>query len=365
MSEWSPESWLVAGGRNRTAGEPLNVPPVFASNFYLPDDRVYSRTDGTATTDALETLLGGLEGGRALVFASGMAAAAVVFNRLAVGAHIAVPTDPYHGVAGIVDEGEAQGRWTVRRLDQADTPAWLDALAQCDLVWLESPENPLMTVADLPVICGASRPPTTLVAVDSTFATPLNQRPLDYGADVVMHSATKFIGGHSDLLAGVLVTRDDDVYEEFHRRRLLHGATIGAMEAFLTIRGARTLALRLERAQQNAMELAARLEAHDQISRVLYPGLPSHGTHAVAASFMLGFGAMLSFEPTGSGERASEVCARAELINHATSLGGVESTMERRAVIPGQERIPPSLIRMSVGCEHVEDLWADLQRALG
>jgi cystathionine gamma-synthase len=364
MGDWSTETWLIAGGRNRMAGEPLNVPPVFASNFYLPDDRLYSRTDGTPTTDALESLLGGLEGGRALAFASGMAAVAVVFNRLPVGSHIAVPADPYHGVAGIIDEGEAQGRWTVRRLDQADTPAWLDALQGSDLVWLESPENPLMTVADLPTICGAPRPATTLVAVDSTFATPLNQQPLDYGADVVMHSATKFIGGHSDLLAGVLVTRDDALYDEFHRRRLLHGATIGAMEAFLTIRGARTMRLRLERAQQNAMELATRLDAHPEISRVLYPGLPGHGTHAVAKSFMTGYGAMLSFEATGSGERASEVCSRAELINHATSLGGVESTMERRAVIPGQERIPPALIRMSVGCENVDDLWADLTQAI-
>ncbi|MGB7879337.1 MAG: PLP-dependent transferase [Ilumatobacteraceae bacterium] len=365
MTDWHPDTWLIASGRNRTPGEPLNVAPVFASNFYLPDDRLYSRTDGTPTTDALESLLGGLDGGRALAFASGMAAAAVVFNRLTVGSHIAVPSDPYHGVAGIIDEGEAQGRWTVRRLDQADTPAWIDALQHCDLVWLESPENPLMTVADLPAICGAPRPATTLVAVDSTFATPLTQRPLDFGADVVMHSATKFIGGHSDLLAGVLVTAGDDLYDEFHRRRLLQGATIGAMEAFLTIRGARTMALRLGRAQANAMELATRLDAHDQISRVLYPGLPSHGTHAVASSFMTGFGAMLSFEPTGPGERASDVCARVELINHATSLGGVESTMERRAVIPGQERIPPSLIRMSVGCEHIDDLWADLSQALG
>ncbi len=365
MTDWHPDTWLIASGRNRTPGEPLNVAPVFASNFYLPDDRLYSRSDGTPTSDALESLLGGLDGGRALAFASGMAAAAVVFNRLPVGSQIAVPSDPYHGVAGIIDEGEAQGRWTVRRLDQADTPAWIDALGHCDLVWLESPENPLMTVADLPAICGAPRPATTLVAVDSTFATPLTQRPLDYGADVVMHSATKFIGGHSDLLAGVLVTASDDLFDEFHRRRLLQGATIGAMEAFLTIRGARTMALRLGRAQANAMELAARLDAHDQVSRVLYPGLPSHGTHAVAASFMSGFGAVLSFEPTGPGERASDVCARVELINHATSLGGVESTMERRAVIPGQERIPQSLIRMSVGCEHVDDLWADLDRALG
>ncbi len=362
--DWNPQTWLVAGARNRTPGEPLNVPPVFASNFYLPDDRVYSRSEGTPTVDALEALLGGLDDGRALAFASGMAAASVVFQRLAVGATIAIPTDPYHGVAGIVAEGERQGRWTVRRLDQADTLAWIDAVADCDLVWLESPENPLITIADLPTICSAPRPSTTLVAVDSTFATPLLQQPLAFGADVVMHSATKFIGGHSDLLAGVLAVDRDDLFEEFHERRLLHGASIGAMEAFLTIRGARTLGLRLDRAQANAMELATRLEAHPEVARVRYPGLVSHPTHEVATRFMSGFGAMLSFETAGSGERATEVCERAELINHATSLGGVESTMERRATIPGQERIPPTLIRFSVGCENVDDLWADLDRAL-
>lgn len=363
--DWSIESQLIAGGRDRRLGGPLNVAPVFASNFYLPDERLYSRTDGTPTTDAVEALLGDLESGRALAFGSGMAAAAVVFNGLAVGAEIAVPADPYHGVAGIIDEGEQQGRWTVRRLDQADTEAWLQAVADgCDLVWLESPENPLITVADLPRICGAPRDETTIVAVDGTFATPLCQQPLDLGADLVMHSATKFIGGHSDLLAGVLVTRRDDLFDDYHRRRLLHGATIGAMEAFLTIRGARTLALRMERAQANAGELAERMEAHPEIARVRYPGLASHGTHEVAASFMTGFGAMLSFETTGSGERATEVCRRVELIHHATSLGGVETTMERRASIPGQERIPPTLIRMSVGCEQIDDLWADLTRAL-
>ena len=361
---WTPQTWLIAGARDRSPGEPLNVAPVFASNFYLPDERVYSRSDGTPTTDALETLLGGLDGGRSLAFASGMAAAAVVFQRLAVGAEIAIPTDPYHGVAGIVAEGERQGRWLVRRLDQADTAAWVAAVAECALVWLESPENPLITVADLPTICSAPRPESTIVAVDSTFATPLNQQPLALGADVVMHSATKFIGGHSDLLAGVLTVARDDLYDEFHERRLLHGASIGAMEAFLTIRGARTLGLRLERAQANAMELAARLEAHPEIVRVRYPGLASHPTHEVAARFMAGFGAMLSFETTGTGERATEVCERVELVNHATSLGGVESTMERRAAIPGQERIPPTLIRFSVGCEDVDDLWGDLDQAL-
>jgi len=364
MAEWTPQTWLIAGARSRAPGEPLNVPPVFASNFYLTDDRVYSRSEGTPTTDALEELLGALDGGRTLAFASGMAAAAVVFQRLTVGSTIAAPTDPYHGVAGIIAEGERQGRWTVRRLDQADTAAWVDAVADCDLVWLESPENPLITVADLPTICSAPRPATTIVAVDSTFATPLNQQPLALGADVVMHSATKFIGGHSDLLAGVLTVARNDLYDEFHERRLLHGASIGAMEAFLTIRGARTLGLRLDRSQANAMELAHRLEAHAAISRVRYPGLASHPTHEVAAGFMSGFGAMLSFETIGTSERAAAVCERVELINHATSLGGVESTMERRAAIPGQERIPPTLIRFSVGCEDVDDLWSDLDRAL-
>lgn len=364
MPNWTPDTWLIAAGRTRVEGEPLNVPPVFASNFYLPHERVYSRAEGTATVDALEQLLGGLEGGRALAFGSGMAAAATVFNRLSVGARIAVPTDPYHGVAGIVAEGEAQGRWTVERLDQADTAAWVDALARCDLVWLESPENPLITVADLPAICGAPRPATTLVGVDSTFATPLNQQPLDYGADVVMHSATKFIGGHSDLLAGALVTRSDDLHEEFYERRLLHGASIGGMEAFLTIRGARTMGLRLAKAQDNAMELATRLESDGRIVRVRYPGLPSHDTHEAARSFMSGFGAMLSFETDGDADRCDAVLHRLELVNHATSLGGVETTVERRASLAGQQRIPPTLVRMSVGCEDVDDLWSDLDQAL-
>jgi len=364
MSDWTPETWLIAAGRTRVEGDPLNVPPVFASNFFLPHERIYSRSEGTATTDALEELLGGLEGGRALAFASGMAAVSAVFHRLPVGARIAVPDDPYHGVAGIVAEGEAQGRWTVDRLDQADTAAWIDALQVCDLVWLESPENPLITVADLPAICGAPRPATTLVGVDSTFATPLNQQPLDYGADVVMHSATKFIGGHSDLLAGALMVRRDDLFDEFHQRRLLYGATIGAMEAFLTIRGARTLGLRLDKAQANAMELAERLEAHPSITRVRYPGLPSHGTHETAKRFMTGFGAMLSFETDGDAARCDAVLGRLELVNHATSLGGIETTVERRASIPGQERIPPTLVRMSVGCENVDDLWSDLTTAL-
>ena len=364
MDEIKPESWIISGARSREPGEPLNVAPVLASNFYLPTARVYSRGEGTPTVDALELLIGGLEGGRALAFASGMAAVAAVLQGMPVGSVLAVPEDPYHGVKGLVSEGEAHGRWKVMRLDLADTDAWVRAATTADLLWLESPANPMITVADLPTICRAPRKDGTLVAVDSTFATPFVQLPLSMGADIVMHAATKYIGGHSDLLAGLLIAADEGVHESLSERRRISGATVGAMEAFLATRGARTLGLRMEKSQANAKELAGRLEGHRGVTRVLYPGLESHPTHANARSFMNGYGAMLSFETTGAGERASAVCERAELINHATSLGGIESTMERRAGIEGQETIPPTLIRFSVGCEDVDDLWADLDRAL-
>jgi cystathionine gamma-synthase len=361
--EIAMDTWLIAGGRVRTPGEPLNVAPQFASNFYLPADRDYSRAKGTTTSDAFEALMGGLEGGRALAFASGMAAAHVVLNRLPAGATLAIPVDPYHGVKGLAAEAEAQGRWNIMRLELEDTQAWIDAALVADMLWLETPANPLMTVCDLPAICQAPRKAGTIVAVDSTFATPLVQRPLELGADVVMHSATKFIGGHSDLLAGLLITASDELHDEFHERRLLNGATIGAMETFLALRGARTLSLRMAKAQENATELAARLVASDDVAVVRFPGLESHPTHTNAAKFMNGWGAMISFETVGSAERAAAICEAVEIINHATSLGGVESTMERRAAVAGQETMPPSLIRLSVGCEDIQDLSNDLANA--
>ena len=364
MEDLDPSTWLIWAGRPMGLGDPLNVPPVMASNFRLPNERYYTRTEGTETQDALEELIGGLEGGRTLAFSSGMAAVACLFHRLPVGSVLAIPEDPYHAVNGLAVEGEEQGRWEVRRLDLADTDAWVAACAEVDLVWIESPANPLLTVADIPAICRAPRKEGTIVGVDGTFATPLLQRPLEYGADVVMQSATKFIGGHSDLLAGVLTVTNDDLYEELWHRRVRNGGTIGGLEAFLAIRGARTLALRLERSMANAAVLAERLEGHPEVTTVRYPGLASHPTHAHAASFMDGFGAMMSFDVAGPGERASAFVEAAQLINNATSLGGIESTMERRALIPGQETMPPTLIRFSVGCEHVEDLWTDLDRAL-
>jgi len=229
---------------------------------------------------------------------------------------------------------------------------------------LESPSNPLLTVSDVSAICAAERKTGAILAVDNTFATPLNQRPLDYGATVSIQSATKFIGGHSDLLAGVASTRDDSLHRALRKRRELAGATPGTLETFLAVRGARTMALRLERAQANAVSLAERLAAHPSVQHVRYPGSPSHPTHANARKNLKGFGTIISFDIDGGAAAADAVCRNVRLIRHATSLGAVESTIERRAKVPGQEHLPPSLLRLSVGVEHCEDLWADLQAAL-
>jgi cystathionine gamma-synthase len=359
-----PESWLVAAGRTIASGEPLNVPPIPASNFIIGQERSYARSDATPTWEALEEIVGGLEGGRALAFASGMAAVAAVFDQLPVGAHVVLPDDCYQGVVGLAMAGAIRGRWSVQRLPLTDTAAWQQACAVADLIWLESPSNPLLTVADLPAICAAPRKAGTIIAVDNTFATPLNQQPLEFGATVAIQSATKFIGGHSDLLAGVITTRDEQLWQKLRQSRALNGAIPGALEAFLATRGARTLALRLERAQRNALELAQRLQTHPLVACVRYPGLPSHPTYQVACRVLKGFGTIISFDLKGDAAFADAVCRRVRLIRHATSLGAVESTMERRAAVVGQEHLPPSLLRLSVGIEDVDDLWYDLDTAM-
>lgn len=343
----------------------MNVPPIPASNFVLGADRSYSRDDATPLWEALEEIVGGLEGGSAIAFSSGMAAIAAVFDQLPVGSILAIPDDCYQGVAGLALAGQARGRWTVHRVGVTDTARWIEMCGVADLIWLESPSNPLLAVGDLDVVCAAPRKPGSLLGVDNTFATPLNQRPLALGADVVVHSATKFIGGHSDLLGGIVVVRAPALYSAVRHTRELGGATPGTLEAFLAVRGIRTLAVRLERAQGSAMVLAGRLASHPQVGLTRYPGLPSHPTHEAAKRQLRGFGTIISFEVLGGGEAADAVCAGAQLIQHATSLGSVESTMERRSVIPGQEHLPPTLLRLSVGIEDVEDLWTDLDRALG
>jgi Cystathionine beta-lyases/cystathionine gamma-synthases len=359
-----PESWVVAAGRSAEPGSPLNVPLVPASNFIIGSGREYSRDDGTPTWEALEELVGGLEGGKSVAFASGMAAIAAIFDQLKAGAVVVLPDDCYQGVAGLAMAGAEKGRWTLRRVAVDDTATWISACAEADLIWLESPSNPLLTVADLEAICAAPRKPGAIVAVDNTFATPFNQQPLNFGATVSLQSATKFIGGHSDLLAGVATTKDEALWRALRKTRELTGATPGTLEAFLAVRGARTLALRLQQAQRTAMILAERLAAHPKVALVRYPGLPTHPTHAVAKRVLKGFGTIISFDLVGDAAFADRVCRNVKLIRHATSLGAVESTMERRAAIPGQEHLPPTLLRISVGIEDADDLWADLEAAI-
>jgi cystathionine gamma-synthase len=358
------ETLVVSAGRDPAPGAPLNPPLVAASNFVLGTDRAYSRNEGTPGWEAFEAAVGALEDARAVAFSSGMAGVAAVFERLPSGASVVLPDDCYQGVVALAEAGRVRRGWTVRRLALSDTPAWMDACAKVDLVWLESPSNPLLEMADVRAICAAPRRTGALLAVDNTFATSLNQRPLDLGADVSFQSATKFLGGHSDLLMGVVSVRSAELEAELRRTRGIAGATPGALEAFLALRGVRTLALRLERAQANAQVLAERLSRHPRVAVTRYPGLPTHATHAVAKAQLTGFGTIISFDVAGDAAAADAVCARLQLVRHATSLGAVESTIERRAAIEGQRHLPPSLLRLSVGIEHVEDLWADLEAAL-
>jgi cystathionine gamma-synthase len=363
-SELKPETWLVTAGRRSEPGAPLNVPLVAAPNFIIGGQREYARDDGTPTWEALEDVVGGLENAQAVAFASGMAAIAAVFDQLPAGSSVVLPDDCYQGVAGLAAAGAERGRWSLRRIALHDTAGWVAATRTADLVWLESPSNPLLGVADLEVICAAPRKPGAIVAVDNTFATALNQRPLDFGATVSLQSATKFIGGHSDLLAGVATTQDAGLLHALRKARELAGATPGALECFLAVRGARTMALRLQRAQQTAMVFAERLVGHPAVEVTRYPGLASHPTHATAKRVLKGYGTIISFDVLGGAAVADAVCRQVGLIRHATSLGAVESTMERRAAIPGQEHLPPSLLRLSVGIEDVDDLWRDLSGAL-
>jgi cystathionine gamma-synthase len=361
------ESLVVSGGRPHEPGAPVSTPIVATATYrHGGEGNLYARSHVSDTVDALEVVLGELDGGSALAFASGMGAITTVVETRPAGTVAVVPDAAYSGTMTTFAEQERLGRMTVRRVDVADTAAVLAALDGASLLWLETVTNPLITVPDLPVLIAAAKAGGALVVVDATFSTPLNVRPLDLGADVVMHSVTKYLSGHSDVLMGSLVVRDDALLDLLRGRRTLGGAIPGALESFLALRGVRTLALRFERAQANAAELARRLAEHPAVTRVRYPGLPSDPGHEVASRVHRGFGAMISFEVAGDAAAADAVAAGVRLITNATSLGGVESLIERRAQHAVDESFgtPASLLRFSVGVEHVEDLWDDLAQAL-
>lgn len=361
-------------------GAPLNPPVVLSSTFHQGGEPVYGR-DGNPTWSALEDVLGALEGGAALTFASGLAAISAVLENLPIPGRVVVPGDAYNGTRRFLADVATRGRLRFRTVDISDTDAALRVCAEMcatpgrssesagsfgrhGLLWLESPTNPLLAVADLAALTQGAHDLGMDVVVDNTFASPLLQRPLDLGADAVVHSATKILAGHSDVVLGAVVTRRDDLLAALATRRSLHGAIPGPWEAWLALRGTRTLALRVERSGANAAELARRLCDHPAVEQVRYPGLPGHPGHQVAAAQMRGFGAMVAFDVRGGAGPADAVVERLRLLTAATSLGGVETTIERRGRWQGEEGLPGGLLRMSVGIEDVEDLWADLDRAL-
>jgi cystathionine gamma-synthase len=361
----NPETIAVKAGRGRgQPGDPLGPPLVMASTFHAGGEREYARTEGTPTWRAFEEVIGQLEGGEAIAFATGMASAAAVLDTLPVGARVVYPTVSYLGVRRLLNRHAESGRLDVTGVDITDTDATIAACDRADLLWIETPTNPLVGIADLDRVAAAARERGVASVVDNTFATPLLQRPLELGCDVVVHSATKLVGGHSDLLLGVAVCREDAWTRRLRSIRHDTGATPGGLEAWLALRGLRTLPARLERMQATALELARRLSEHPAVERVYYPGLADHPGHELAQRQMEGFGTMLAFQMGGGAARADAVCGAVGLITNATSLGGVETLIENRAGAPGEEHLPEGLIRVSVGCEHPDDLWEDLEAAL-
>jgi cystathionine gamma-synthase len=352
------------------------VPPVHVTATYLrdPDNQyrsgnVYGRPHNETVREA-EALIASLEGaGAAMLLGSGMSAATALLLALGPGDHVVAPRVMYWALRNwLVTDGR---RWGLE-VDLVDTED-LDAVRAAvrpgatRLVWVETPANPLWSLTDIRAVAAIAHDAGAVLAVDSTSATPILTRPLEHDADIVMHSATKYLNGHSDVIAGALATaRPDALWERIRRNRSTLGQILGPLEAFLLIRGMRTLPLRVQAASASAMELAERLSRHEAVAKVLYPGLPGHPGHEIAGRQMSGgFGGMLSIRVRGGEAAAVGVAARVELWKRATSLGGVESLIEHRASIEGEgSPCPPDLLRLSTGIEDPDDLFADLDRAL-
>jgi cystathionine gamma-synthase len=349
MSELHPETIVVTTGRPaHETDQPLNVPVHLASTYVAGGELEYGRY-GNASWTAFEDTLGALEGGRCVSFASGIAAIAAVLDLVETGGVVVAPRHSYTGTVGQLADRETAGRIAVRWVDITDTDAVIDACAGAAMLWFESPTNPALELADIAALTAGAHAHGALVAVDNTFATPLRQRPIEDGVDLVVHSATKGISGHSDVIMGAVVTADDARADALVARRSLGGAIPSAFEAFLALRGLRTLPVRLDRAEATAGTLVERLAGHPALSEVRYPG----------------YGTIVSIVLAGGAEPADALVGRTRLWIHATSLGGVESTFERRRRWPAEaDTIPDGLVRLSVGLEHADDLAADLLQAL-
>lgn len=364
VAELDRSTIAVVAGRNRGPGAPLGGGPVFTSAFRAGGGIDYAR-DGNPTWEALESALGTLDGGVSVTYGSGMAAAAAVLAELAPGARVAVAATAYLEVRRLLVARAEAGSIEVELIDSTDTAAVLATVrgGHMDMLWIDALANPGLDVPELDLIGAAASASDTTLVVDSTLATPMLIRPLELGADVVVHSATKYIGGHSDLLLGVATARDPAAAERLRLQRTMLGAVPGTMEAWLALRGLRTLPLRLERGSESAGTLAGRLLAHPRVDGVRYPGLGSDPAHDVASRLLDGYGAVVSFE-VADADAAERVLAGVRLMTPAGSLGGVETLIERQGRWHGDREVPDGLLRLSVGCEHPEDLWRDLNAAL-
>ncbi|WP_417514691.1 trans-sulfuration enzyme family protein [Minwuia sp.] len=372
----NPETFLAqALGHVEPASRGL-APGIYPASTYerdpdlsLPGGAVYAR-DENPTFELAEQMLAKLEGGTgAMLFPSGMAAASTLFQCLKAGDSVIIPEIMYFALKVWLQDFGARFDVEVRMIGN-DASDYVEALARkpAQIVWVETPSNPMWHVTDIAAVAEACRSAGAVLAVDNTVPTPLHTRPLDFGADFVMHSATKSLNGHSDVLAGALVTKDVEhpLWLDARKQRGLGGSIIGPFEAWLLARGMRTLAIRVERASANAQKIAEWLDARNDVDAI-YPGLPNHPGHAVAKQQMRnGFGAMLSVLVRGERTtRAKAVKARLKLFRRATSLGGVESLVEHRHTVEGAATMsPPDLLRLSVGIENVDDLIADLDQAL-
>jgi cystathionine gamma-synthase len=334
----------------------------------------YSRTDNP-TRGALEECLVALEtGARCLVFASGMAASDCLLRAVCKpGDHVLIPNDAYGGTFRLFDKVLAGWGVTYRPVAMPDVAAVRAAVAAhpVRVIWVETPTNPLLGIADIAALAQLARDAGALLVVDNTFASPYLQQPLALGADVVVHSTTKYIGGHSDVVGGAIVVSDTGLGEQLYFLRNAVGSAPGPFDAWLTLRGAKTLAVRMDRHCQNAHRIAEMLVSHPAVAEVFYPGLPAHVGHEVAAKQMRGFGGMVSFRARGGAAEAVAICGRTRLFTLGESLGGVESLIEHparmtHASVAGSElEVSPDLVRLSVGIEAAEDLIEDLRTALG
>ncbi|MEE9589196.1 MAG: PLP-dependent aspartate aminotransferase family protein [Hyphomicrobiaceae bacterium] len=352
------------------------VPPIHIASTFLrdPDNQYrsglsYGRDDNPTMLHA-ESVLAALEGGeRAFVFSSGMAAAVTLFLALEAPAHVIAPNIMYWGLRKWLLEDAPRFGISVALVDMAKPQNVVDAMRseRTNLVWIETPGNPMWNLTDISATANVAHAAGALVACDSTVATPVHTRPIKHGADVVMHSATKYLNGHSDVIAGTLVFREENALaQRVAKDRRAVGPIIGPQEAALLIRGMRTLHVRVKHQSASAMALAERLAAHRQIAEVLYPGLPRHAGHEIAARQMAeGYGGMLSIRVEGGEAAAVSVAANVAIWKRATSLGGVESLMEHRSSIEGEgSPVPRDLLRLSVGLECVDDLARDLEQTL-